>query len=34
LEGKLPNLYQVGDCADVRLILGAIEDGARIGMKI
>ncbi len=34
LEGKLPNLYQAGDCADVRLILGAIEDGARIGMKI
>ncbi len=34
LEGKLPELYQAGDCADVRLILGAIEDGARIGMKI
>jgi len=34
LEGKVPNLYQAGDCADVRLILGAIEDGARIGMKI
>ena len=34
LEGKLPNLYHAGDSADVRLILGAIEDGARIGMKI
>ncbi len=34
LEGQLPELYQAGDCADVRLILGAIEDGARIGMKI
>ncbi len=34
LEGQLPELYQAGDCADVRLILGAIEDGARIGMTI
>jgi 2,4-dienoyl-CoA reductase-like NADH-dependent reductase (Old Yellow Enzyme family)/thioredoxin reductase len=34
LEGKLPNLYHAGDSAEVRLILGAIEDGARIGMKI
>jgi 2,4-dienoyl-CoA reductase (NADPH2) len=34
LEGKLPNLYHAGDSANVRLILGAIEDGARIGMKI
>ena len=34
LEGKLPELYQAGDCANVRLILGAIEDGARIAMKI
>jgi len=34
LEGKLPNLYHAGDSADVRLILGAIEDGAKIGMKI
>ena len=34
LEGKLPNLYHAGDSADVRLILGAIEDGARIGIKI
>lgn len=34
LEGQLPELYQAGDCADVRLILGAIEDGARIAMKI
>ncbi len=34
LEGKLPDLYQAGDCANVRLILGAIEDGATIAMKI
>ncbi len=34
LEGKLPNLYHAGDSAEVRLILGAIEDGAKIGMKI
>lgn len=34
LDGKLPEVYQAGDCADVRLILGAIEDGARIAMKI
>ncbi len=34
LEGKLPNVYHAGDSANVRLILGAIEDGAKIAIKI
>lgn len=34
LEGRLPNLYQAGDCGEVRLILGAIEDGAKLGTTI
>lgn len=34
LQVRLPEVYQAGDCADVRLIQGAIEDGAKIGIKI
>lgn len=34
LQGRLPEVYQAGDCAEVHLIQGAIEDGARIAIKI
>jgi len=34
LEDKLPQVYQVGDCAEVRMIPGAITDGASICVKI
>ncbi|MDM8000570.1 MAG: FAD-dependent oxidoreductase [Dehalococcoidia bacterium] len=33
LQARLPEVYQAGDCADVRLIQGAIEDGARLAIK-
>ncbi|HEY86660.1 MAG TPA: FAD-dependent oxidoreductase [Dehalococcoidia bacterium] len=34
LEDKLPQVYQAGDCAEVRMIPGAITDGASICVKI
>jgi len=34
LEGKVPRLYAIGDCAKIGKIRQAIEDGARIGMEL
>ena len=34
LEGKVPQVYQAGDCAGLRLIRGATLDGASIGVKL
>lgn len=34
LEGKVPNLYQIGDCVEPRGILEAIADGFRVGLEI
>jgi len=34
LEGKVAFLYVIGDCAQARMILEAIADGARIGREI
>jgi 2,4-dienoyl-CoA reductase-like NADH-dependent reductase (Old Yellow Enzyme family)/thioredoxin reductase len=33
-KGKAPEVYGVGDCAELRLIRGAILDGASIGVKV
>ena len=34
LEGKVPHLYAIGDCAKIGKIRQAIEDGVRIGMEL
>ena len=34
LKDKLPEVYQVGDCAEVRLLSGAMTDGVNIGLQI
>jgi len=34
LDGKVPELYQVGDCVKPRQIVDAIGDAARIGRLI
>jgi len=34
VEGKTDSLYVIGDCAQARMILEAIADGARIGREI
>ncbi|MBM4463222.1 MAG: FAD-dependent oxidoreductase [Chloroflexi bacterium] len=34
LKGKVPEIYEAGDCVELRLIRGAILDGASIGMKV
>jgi 2,4-dienoyl-CoA reductase (NADPH2) len=34
LKGKVAEVYGIGDCAELRLIRGAILDGASIGMKV
>ena len=34
LEGKVPNMYQVGDCVEPRGILEAMDEGFRIGCEI
>lgn len=34
VKGKVPQVYGVGDCAGLRLIRGAILDGASIGVKL
>ena len=34
LEGKIPELYSIGDCVEPRRIINAIEEGASIGRKI
>ncbi|MFC1995777.1 FAD-dependent oxidoreductase [Chloroflexota bacterium] len=34
LEGHIKELYSIGDCAEVRNILGAFHDGAHIGRQI
>ncbi len=34
LEGKVPELYAIGDCVQPRKILDAIHEGAAVGQKI
>ena len=34
LEGKIPEIYSIGDCVEPRGIAGAIADGYRIGRRI
>lgn len=34
IEGKVPQIYLVGDCTELRLIRGAIADGARVALTI
>ncbi|GAI43584.1 unnamed protein product, partial [marine sediment metagenome] len=34
LEGKVPEIYPIGDCREPHLILEAIADGSRIGRAI
>jgi pyruvate/2-oxoglutarate dehydrogenase complex dihydrolipoamide dehydrogenase (E3) component len=34
LKGKVPELYEVGDCVQVRRIHEAIYEGATVGLKI
>jgi len=34
LEGKVPEIYPIGDCIEPRLIIDAIADGSRIGHAI
>lgn len=34
LEGKVPEVYAIGDCKEPRLILDAISDGWQLGNKI
>lgn len=34
IEGKFPQIHLVGDCTELRLINGAVEDGARIALTI
>jgi NADPH-dependent 2,4-dienoyl-CoA reductase/sulfur reductase-like enzyme len=34
LEGKVPEVYRIGDCMNVRTCLDAIHEGYRVGMQI
>jgi 2,4-dienoyl-CoA reductase-like NADH-dependent reductase (Old Yellow Enzyme family)/thioredoxin reductase len=34
LEGKVPELYRIGDCINVRTCLDAIHEGYRVGMQL
>jgi pyruvate/2-oxoglutarate dehydrogenase complex dihydrolipoamide dehydrogenase (E3) component len=34
LEGKIPEIYPIGDCKDPQLIVDAIADGSRIARII
>ena len=34
IEGKVPQIYLVGDCTELRLINGAVEDGANAALAI
>ena len=34
LEGKVPEIYAIGDCREPRLIVDAIADGSRIARAI
>lgn len=34
LEGKVPEIYLIGDCKEPKLIVDAIDDGSRIGRAI
>jgi 2,4-dienoyl-CoA reductase (NADPH2) len=34
LEGKVPEIYAIGDCSEPRLIVDAIADGYRIARTI
>lgn len=34
LQGKVPEIYSVGDCAKNGLIIDAIADGYRVGREI
>jgi len=34
IEGKVPQIYLAGDCSELRLIKGAIADGATIASSI
>ncbi|MBI2831247.1 MAG: FAD-dependent oxidoreductase [Chloroflexi bacterium] len=34
LQGKVPELYSIGDCVQPRLIMNAVEEGEAVGQKI
>jgi thioredoxin reductase len=34
IEGKVPQIYLVGDCTELRLINGAVEEGASAALAI
>ena len=34
LAGKIPEMYQIGDCREPGLIAHAVADGAKIGRKV
>ena len=34
LEGKVPELFEVGDCVEPRRIMEAIHEGAKAGLQI
>lgn len=34
LEGKVPEIYMIGDCVEVRTALDAIHEGYKVGMRI
>lgn len=34
LEGKVPEIYLIGDCKEPKLIVDAIDDGSRIGRTV
>ena len=34
IEGKVPQIYLIGDCSELRLIHGAVEDGFRAALAI
>jgi len=34
LEGKIPELYEVGDCVSARKIIDAVAEGARVGRLV
>ena len=34
IEGKVPQIHLVGDCSELRLIHGAVEDGYRAALAI
>jgi len=34
LRGKVPELFEVGDCVEVRQLLEAIHEGANVALNI